>query len=306
MSKKFAEKSPGEVGRILIVGMGNMGSSLARGLHKALPKIPMYGTDLHPEKVRTVSSELHGFQSFSNIDSAANAFWPKGFKPKPNHSDVVVLCIKPQDLDSVAANLSKHLPSHNTMIITLLAGVTMDEVSSALDFNGPIIRAMPNIAAMVGAAATGMAANDLASDSHKAIAAQVFAAVGIAVWVKENQLDAVTGLSGSGPAYVYIVIESLTDGGVKMGLPREVASKLATQTVLGSAALVQSTGLHPAVLRDQVTTPGGTTISGIHELESHGIRAMLISAVAIATERAHTLRSARAPTRPKRKSTNQD
>jgi pyrroline-5-carboxylate reductase len=127
------------------------------------------------------------------------------------------------------------------------------------------------------------------------MAHQIFTSVGTASWTKESLMDAVTGLSGSGPAYIYMVIEALTDGGVKMGMPRPLALELATQTVLGSAALVQSTGLHPAILRDQVTTPGGTTIAAIHELEERGLRAMLISAVATATERSKMLRQSSSP-----------
>ncbi|MCX6125201.1 MAG: hypothetical protein NTV34_10730 [Proteobacteria bacterium] len=122
------------------------------------------------------------------------------------------------------------------------------------------------------------------------LAHEIFASIGTASWTKESLMDAVTGLSGSGPAYVYMVIEALTDGGVKMGLPRPLALELATQTVVGSAKLVQSSGIHPAVLRDQVTTPGGTTISAIHELEERGLRAMLMSAVVTATERSKILR----------------
>jgi pyrroline-5-carboxylate reductase len=282
------------MGRFLIIGTGNMGSSLARGLHRAMPKIPMFGVDQHSVKVEALQQEIPAIVTFDTIENAAAAFWKKGFKRKSGETDVVILCIKPQDLDSVGDRLAKHLPSSDVLVMTLLAGVTMEEVSSCLRFKGPVVRAMPNIAAMVGAAATGMAANNLTSDADRAMAEQVFSAVGAAAWVKEELMDAVTGLSGSGPAFIYIVIEALTDGGVKMGLPRDVAASLATQTVLGSAMLVQSTGLHPAVLRDQVTTPGGTTISGIHELESHGIRAMMMNAVAIATERSHTLRKVRA------------
>lgn len=281
------------IGRFFVVGCGNMGSSLIRGLNRAMPAVPMYCVDQNSTKINGLNVEIPRLTTFESIEAAATLFWPKNAKRSAGLTDVIIMCIKPQDLDSVGEKVRKYLPAEGVLVVTLLAGVTMAEVSACLGFKGPVIRAMPNIAAMVGAAATGMSANEVATDSDRDMAGKVFAAVGTQVWVKEELLDAVTGLSGSGPAFIYIVIEALTDGGVRMGLPRDVAAALATQTVLGSAMLVRSTGLHPAVLRDQVTTPGGTTISGIHELESHGIRAMMMNAVAIATERSHTLRKAR-------------
>jgi pyrroline-5-carboxylate reductase len=148
---------------------------------------------------------------------------------------------------------------------------------------------MPNIASTVDEGATAMAFGEHTSDAQKDMAGSIFKAIGEVVTVAEEQLDAVTGLSGSGPAYIYMVIEALIDGGVKMGLSRDIATKLAVQTVLGSAKLVKISGLHPAILRDQVTTPGGTAINAIHELESHGLRSMLINAVATATRRSEEL-----------------
>jgi pyrroline-5-carboxylate reductase len=152
-----------------------------------------------------------------------------------------------------------------------------------------IVRTMPNIAATVDEGAAAVAFGEYVTTEQKKIATAIFEAVGDVVVTSEEQLDAVTGLSGSGPAYIYMVIEALIDGGVKMGLSRDVATKLAIQTVLGSAKLAKTSGLHPAILRDQVTTPGGTTINAIHELESHGIRAMLINAVVTATRRSEEL-----------------
>lgn len=202
---------------------------------------------------------------------------------------VVILCVKPQDLEAVAAQIGAKIPK-SSMIITILAGITLKDIESAFGFHGAVVRAMPNIAATIGAAATALCDNDCLSKNQEDLAFGIFNAVGIADWTKESLLDAVTGLSGSGPAYLYMIIEALTDGGVKMGLPRNLASRLATQTVLGSAMLVRDTGLHPAILREQVTTPGGTTIAAIHELEERGLRAMLISAVETATKRSADLR----------------
>jgi pyrroline-5-carboxylate reductase len=147
----------------------------------------------------------------------------------------------------------------------------------------PVFRAMPNIPVVVEEGATAVSFNSLASQADRDLVEGIFRAVGVVCWVDEENMDAVTALSGSGPAYIYMVIEALIAGGLKMGLSREIATRLAEQTVLGAAKLVRETGLHPAILRDQVITPGGVTISAIHELERHGLRAMLISALETAT-----------------------
>ena len=179
----------------------------------------------------------------------------------------------------------------DTLVRTILAGVTTDTICSALDQPLPVVRAMPNTPALVDEGATALAPGEYATDDHLSVAKEIFAAVGPVVEVlPEYLMDAVTGLSGSGPAYIYMVIEALTDGGVKMGLPRPQALKLAAQTVYGAAKLVLETGMHPAILRDQVTTPGGTTIAAIAELERHGLRPMLIEAVGTATARSQALR----------------
>src|SRR5205085_9523883 len=151
--------------------------------------------------------------------------------------------------------------------------------------DAPVMRVMPNTPALVGASATGFALGKSATAADADRAKKLFSAVGVAFQVKESLLDAVTGLSGSGPAYVYLFIEALSDGGVAAGLPREVATRLAAQTVLGGAKMVLEAGLHPGALKDMVTSPGGTTIEGIHELERAGVRGALISAVRAATDK---------------------
>jgi pyrroline-5-carboxylate reductase len=286
-SKKIETRSKR---RILVIGAGNMGSSLLRGLARSGHDAQLFAVDLHQDKLDRLHADLPEIQVYSSLEDAARELWSKR---NTDFEDCVVLCIKPQDLESTAAKIRGRIGSHCALVISILAGVPMSDVAKALDFKGPLVRAMPNIAAMVGAAATALAPNEQITPTTREWAESIFASTGQVVWAKESHLDAVTGLSGSGPAYVYMVIEALTDGGVKMGLPRDMAAKLASQTVLGSAMLVQQTGLHPAVLRDQVTTPGGTTISAIHELERHGLRAMLISAVATATERSALLRDLR-------------
>lgn len=261
--------------KVLIVGSGNMGSALARGL-LARGGYRVRICDIHAERAQQLAERVSAEVVSSSIAGISE-------------SDAVVLCVKPQDLAAVASELKGHIPG-NCLVVSILAGVTIADVESALNFTGGVARAMPNIAAMVGSAATGVACNDHCSPAQRELALAIFRGIGEADWIKESLLDAVTGLSGSGPAYVYMVIEALTDGGVKMGIPRAVAAKLATQTVFGAAQLVKETGLHPAILRDQVTTPGGTTINAIHELEDRGLRAMLISAVETATQRAAYLR----------------
>jgi pyrroline-5-carboxylate reductase len=201
---------------------------------------------------------------------------------------VVVLAVKPQQAAAVLDELRGHV-APDALLISVLAGVTTDALADALGAAQPVVRAMPNTPALVDEGATAIAAGRHASEAHLALAREVFGAVGTVEVLPEPLMDAVTGLSGSGPAYVYMVIEALTDGGVRMGLPRPQALRLAAQTVYGAARLVLETGKHPAILRDEVTTPGGTAIAAVADLESHGLRTMLINAVATATERSREL-----------------
>ena len=257
---------------ILIVGVGNMGAALAKGLVDAKFSVTIH--DVHAGRMEDLARQL----GIKGTAQPAAALPGRG---------ALVLCIKPQDLATVAGALRGKVPE-KCLVISILAGVTTAALAEALAVRGGIVRAMPNIAATVHQAATALCGNLEVSEEQRSLAERIFQAIGEVDWTKESLLDAVTGLSGSGPAYVYMVIEALTDGGVKMGIPRALAARLATQTVLGAAMLVKQTGAHPAALRDQVTTPGGTTIHAVHELEQHGLRAMLIAAVETAT-----LRSAR-------------
>ena len=271
--------SPDKQTTILIVGLGNMGSSLARGLLKSgLMRFLRLQLFDHKTEVLESFSHLENVELLSTLTHTI-----------ASRAGVVILCTKPQDLTAVAGMIGGKI-GPRALLISILAAITTKDLGEVFNFKGAIIRAMPNIAATISEAATALCRNTYCDDSHVELAHRIFTSVGTASWTKESLMDAVTGLSGSGPAYIYMVIESLTDGGVKMGLPRALALELATQTVLGSAMLVQSTGLHPAILRDQVTTPGGTTISAIHELEERGLRAMLISAVETATEKSKSLR----------------
>ena len=262
---------------VLLIGGGNMGSALLRGIIQSglAPARKITVIDILTDRLEELRS-LHGVRT----DVAPG--------PHVAAADVIILAVKPQILGQVIGAIRDSV-SPNQLIISILAGIESTRIRDSLGKNNPVIRVMPNIAATVDAAASAVAGCDPATEEHYQVAETLFGAVGIVVRVEEKLLDAVTGLSGSGPAYVYTVIEALCDGGVHMGLPRDVAMKLAAQTVLGAARQVQESGDHPAVLRDRVTTPAGTTAAALRELEDRGLRAALMSAVAAATARSREL-----------------
>ena len=199
---------------------------------------------------------------------------------------VLLLAIKPQIFDRVITDLVQPLPAQ--LVISILAGVNLDRLERAFPERA-VVRAMPNTPATVGAAMTAIAVGVRVGEGDLALATEIFQAIGEVVTVPESLMDAVTGLSGSGPAYVAIAIEALADGGVAAGLPRAIADRLAVQTVLGTAQLIKSSHLHPAQLKDRVTSPGGTTIAGVTQLERAGFRAALIEAVIAAAQRSQDL-----------------
>ncbi len=204
-------------------------------------------------------------------------------------SEVLLLAIKPQILDSIVAGLAGgESPEAKPLLISILAGVPLSRLEAAFA-QYPVIRAMPNTPATVGAAMTAIASGTKVTSQHLALAKSIFETVGKVLEVPESLMDAVTGLSGSGPAYVAILLEALADGGVAAGLPRAIASQLALQTVLGTAQLIEQSGLHPAELKDRVTSPGGTTIAGVAELEKAGFRSALIEAVKASYRRSQEL-----------------
>ena len=204
-------------------------------------------------------------------------------------NEVVLLAIKPQIFERVAPELAAmSIPGAPPLLISILAGVTLAKIESAVP-DWPVIRAMPNTPATVGAGITAIAGGVQAQAEHLEKARLIFQAVGEVVEIPEHLMDAVTGLSGSGPGYVAIVVEALTDGGVAAGLPRTVATQLALHTVWGTAQLLHETGVHPAILKDRVTSPGGTTIAGIAHLEQSGLRSALIEAVRTACQRSKEL-----------------
>ena len=254
--------------RCLIVGAGNMGLAMARGLSRPdQSAIQVVVFDLNQKRLDHL--EQQGIETIQE-------------PPVDETFEILLLCTKPQDLPRLAL-WAKDSINENSLVLSILAGVLIDDVRSALEHQGPVVRAMPNIAAVVGQAATAVCASPGCEEKHRHLADKVFSAIGVSCWTRESLLDAVTGLSGSGPAYIYMMIEALIDGAVRVGLPRQLATDLAAQTVRGAAEMVQSSKCHPAILKDQVTTPGGTTIHALHEMESKGFRSILMDAVSTAT-----------------------
>lgn len=207
-------------------------------------------------------------------------------------SPVIILAVKPNCVQPVLEQIkSVFTPEH--LLISIAAGVKLESIQQALCPGARVLRVMPNTPALAGASASAFAKGDSVLPEDVQLTARLFGAVGEVVEVKEPLLDAVTGLSGSGPAYICLVIEALSDGGVAAGLPRDTAIRLAAQTVLGTAKMVLESGMHPAALRDMVTSPGGTTIEGLHQLEKAGVRAAFISAVRAAAEKSQQLGKSR-------------
>ncbi len=277
---------PQEVGaKVTILGCGNIGRSLLKGLLKA--------GFTEPKRICvTARSEERRAQIKKEVGRSGVVVTDRNLQAA-EQADILLLCVKPQQLDEVATQLRGRIGPHQ-LLISVLAGKTTQRLEQL--FRGdqetvglPVVRVMPNIPVVVDAGCSPFARGAHATDAHVAVVHRIFSAVGETMEVKEELMDAVTGLSGSGPAYVYMMIEALADGGVQMGLPRHIAIRLATQTIYGAGLVVKETGIHPAVLREQVTTPGGTTITATTDLEKHGLRPMLISAVITATERSREL-----------------
>jgi pyrroline-5-carboxylate reductase len=254
-----------------------MGEALVRGLLNAgvLAANQIVVTDQRAERL-THFRDAYGVEATDDNTAAVDGV------------DIVILAVKPQIIDRVLQEIAKPL-GEGTLVISIAAGVPTSRIASHLRPAARIVRSMPNTCATVDAAATAISAGPNVTAEDIARVHTIFDAVGTTVEVEENLMDAVTGLSGSGPAYVFMIIEALSDAGVKVGLPRYQAQALAAQTVLGSAKLLLETKQHPGVLKDSVTSPGGTAIAGLHTLEEGGLRTTLINAVVAATERSAAL-----------------
>lgn len=204
-------------------------------------------------------------------------------------ANIIFLAVKPDQVSELLTGLTKEIDPQKHLFVSIAAGVTLAKLEAAAPPGTRFVRVMPNTPALVGASASAYAVGTHATPADAEITQRLLGAVGLALEVKEKLIDAVTGVSGSGPAYAFLMIEALADGGVAAGLPRDIAQKLAAQTLLGAAKMVLETGLHPGVLKDAVCSPGGTTIEAIHELEKGGVRAALITAVRAATDKAKKL-----------------
>jgi pyrroline-5-carboxylate reductase len=258
------------------LGAGNMASALLRGaILSGLSPQGFGASDVDAAALAKLASEL-GIRSFG--DNASAAGW----------ADVIVLAVKPQVLPAVLAQIAPQLKS-DALVISIAAGVPIARISAGLGGHRRIVRAMPNTPALVGAGATALAADASVSTEEWETALALFRGTGLVVQVEEKLIDGVTALSGSGPGYVFVIIEALSDAGVREGLPRDVATRLAAQTLLGAAKMVLETGTHPAALKDAVTSPAGTTIAGLAALERGGLRAALQAAVEAAAKRAKEL-----------------
>lgn len=262
--------------RIGIIGFGNMGEALLKGWLAADLARPEQIMIFDPSSERLEAArQQYGVQiAANNLDLVSN-------------SEIVLLAVKPQVLAGVLEEIRPQVKETH-LIISIAAGVPLDFLEEFLP-QARIIRVMPNTPTMVQAGMAALALGSRATEDDSQLAQQLFKAVGQAVMVEEKYLDAVTGVSGSGPAYVFVLLEALADGGVKMGLPRETALLLAGQTVLGAAQLLLQSQQHPGRLKDMVTSPGGTTISALHVLEQGGFRGLVISAVETAAKRAKEL-----------------
>ncbi len=263
--------------KIAFLGTGNMAEAMVKGLLRAgtAAKEEILCTEPRPERREEIASRYGVLVTGDNRAATEQA-------------DVVVLSVKPQVMDALLEEIAPAI-DHRKLVISIAAGISIAKIARKLGTGVRIVRTMPNTAVLVGEGASALARGAHATDEDLAQARALFRAVGSAHVVEEPLLDAVTGLSGSGPAFIFMAIEALADGGVKVGLARPIAMALAAQTVLGAAKLVLETGEHPGRLKDQVTSPGGTAIAGVHALEEGGLRAALIGAVEAATRRSREL-----------------
>jgi pyrroline-5-carboxylate reductase len=266
-----------ERGGLVFIGAGQMAEAIVRGVLNAGLFAPdaITLTDVRPERLRHLGDALGVRGEASNRAAVARG-------------DVVVLAVKPQDVETVLADIGPGL-SERHLVVSIAAGVTIARLEAGLGKAVPVVRVMPNTPCLVGEGMAAAARGTHATPEHEATVVRIFGAIGKAVALPEKQLDAVTALSGSGPGFVAVLIEAMIDGGVRVGLPRDVATTLAVQTTLGTARMLSDLGEHPARLKDMVTSPGGTTIAGVHALERGGARAALIDAIVEATERSRQL-----------------
>lgn len=256
---------------IAILGAGKIGEALLAGLVQGGRSADeLMFTERHPDRVR----ELTGNYGVRAVDVAEAA----------KVADVLVVAVKPQDIDPLLAELAPRL-TPATLVVSLCAGLPTSLYEGKLAEGVPVVRVMPNTPMVVGAAMSAVSAGTHATSEHVEFVKDLLSSVGSVVEIPESQQDAVTALSGSGPAYFYFLVEAMIDAGILLGLPRDVAEKLIIQSTVGASKMLAETGTHPVTLREAVTSPGGTTINAIRELENHGVRAALIAAIEAARDR---------------------
>ncbi|GAX61439.1 pyrroline-5-carboxylate reductase [Candidatus Scalindua japonica] len=263
--------------KIGFIGGGKMAEALVKGLlrTKLSPVDNIIVSDVDNKRCKTLEKEIGINTSLENKKVIAN-------------SDVIILAVKPNVVGVILEELKNDITEKH-LVVSIAAGIPLDFMESSLNKGCRVTRVMPNTPCLVGEAAAGYALGKNATPNDGELVGQILNAVGKSFLLEEKYLDAVTGLSGSGPAFIYMVIEALTDGGVKMGLPRDVSTALAAQTVFGAAKMVLESGMHVGELKDSVTSPGGTTIEGLHALEKGGLRSTLINAVEVATKKSKRL-----------------
>jgi pyrroline-5-carboxylate reductase len=278
-SPGIAVSSPGALRdkRVTVLGAGKMGGILLRAMLEGglLSPDKTCATVGFPDEVPKAAKELNVPVGMDNVAAVRGA-------------DVVLICLKPQQVKQVLEEI-RGVITPNQIFISIAASVPTSYIEKILGTKNPVVRVMPNTPCVVRKGMIAICKGANADESHVEIAQAIFKSVGLTVVVDERHMDAITGLSGSGPAYIYIIVEALAEAGVKVGLPRDLATTLAAQTTMGAASVVLETGHHPAMLKDQVTTPAGCTIDGVMELEEGKLRVTLIKAVVKAVNRAKEL-----------------
>jgi pyrroline-5-carboxylate reductase len=262
---------------VAILGAGVMGETLLSGLLRAGRRADTIVVAERREERAAELIERYGVQVLSNVEAAAKA-------------DTLVLVVKPQDMAGLLAEVAPVVRGDH-LVVSLAAGITTDFLESRLPAGVPVVRVMPNTPALVDEGMAAISPGSHCDDDHLAVAEDLLRATGKVIRVPEQQQDAVTAISGSGPAYVFFVVEAMIEAGVHLGLPRSTATDLVVQTVVGSAKLLRETAEHPVVLRERVTSPGGTTAAALRELEDHKVRAAFLTAIEAARDRSRHLAS---------------
>jgi pyrroline-5-carboxylate reductase len=262
---------------IAFLGAGQMAEAFVRGLLRAelLSPADVWVSDIRPARVEQLARDLGVNAASSNLEAVGRA-------------ELILVSVKPQDVPGLLDEVGADVPADH-LVMSIAAGVTLKTLERRLPHHPPVIRVMPNTPALVQTGMAVLAPGSRADKTHEAIALRLFGALGRAIVLPERHLDAVTALSGSGPAFLAVVAEALSDAGVRVGLPRDVAHLLAAQTMLGTGRMLADTGIHPALLKEAVTSPGGTSIAGLHAMERGGIRALIMDAIVAATERSTEL-----------------